>query len=91
MELERELICFSLHTYMMQGPFDDYLKWPFQGEITIQIVKQVVDRDHVENVIDYTDETPDDTAGRVTGEKGAVGWGKPQFLAHDELQYRPST
>ena len=38
----------TIFTYMMQGPFDDYLKWPFRGEITIQIVNQVGDHDHVE-------------------------------------------
>ena len=27
----------SLYVFMMQGPFDDDLKWPFRGEITLQI------------------------------------------------------
>ena len=27
----------SIFTYIMQGPFDNYLKWPFHGVITIQI------------------------------------------------------
>ena len=33
----------SIFTYMMQGPFDDHLKWPFRGVITIQIVNQAGD------------------------------------------------
>ena len=77
----------SIYTCMMQGSFDNYLKWPFRGAITIQIVNQVGDHNHVERIIDYNDETADDTAGRITGKKGALGWGKPQFLAHNELQY----
>ena len=76
----------SIFTHMMPGPFDKYLKWPFRGEITIQIVNQVGDHDHVEMMIDYTDRTPDNVAGRVTG-KDKGGWGYPQFLAHDKLQY----
>ena len=78
----------SIFTFMMQGPFDDYLKWPFRGQITIQIVNQVGDHGHVERIISYTDNTPDDTAGRVTDkERADFGWGEPLFLAHSELQY----
>ena len=77
----------SISTYMMRGPFDDYLKWPFRGEITIQIVNQVGDHDHMEKIIHYTDRTPDDTAGRVTGKEKADKGRGYHFLAHDKLQY----
>ena len=77
----------SIFTYMMQGPFDKYLKWPFRGAITVQIVNQVGDHDHMEMIIDYTDRTPDVSAGRVTGKLRADGWGFHQFIAHDKLQY----
>ena len=78
----------SVFTCLMKGPFDDHLKWPFRGEITIQIVNQVGDHDHVEWTIHYNDETDDDTAGRVTGNKErAGGWGKHEFLAHTDLGY----
>ena len=72
----------------MKGPFDDHLKWPFRGEITIQIVNQDGDHDHVEETIPYNDETPDSTAGRVTGNKErAIGRGYQEFLAHTDLGY----
>ena len=77
----------SIFAFMMQGPFDDYLKWPFRGEITIQIVNQVGDHDHVEDVICYSDKTPGDSAGRVTNKERGRGWGNSLFLAHDKLQY----
>ena len=78
----------SIYTYIMQGPFDDSLKWPFRGQITIQIVNVIRDNDHVEKIIDYTDKTPDDTAGRVINkERSDHGWGKRQFLAHNKLHY----
>ena len=68
---------------MMQGPFDDYLKWPFRGEITIQIVNQVGDHGHVEKIICI----PDTHAGRVSGkERASRVWGH-HFLAHDKFQY----
>ena len=61
----------SVFTCLMKGPFDDHLKWPFRGEITIQIVNQDGDHDHVEMTIPYTDETDDDVAARVTGKERA--------------------
>ena len=79
----------SIFTYMMCGPFDDYLKWPFRGEITIQIVNQAGDHDHFERIIPYNDTAPDKSAGRVTGsERPATNaWGFDQFLSHADLDY----
>ena len=73
----------SIFTCIMQGPFDNYLKWPFRGDITIQIVNQVGDHDHVEWIIPYNDATP----SKIAGKRSSKGWGKPQFLAHDKFQY----
>ena len=79
----------SIYTYLMKGQFDDHLKWPFRGEITIQIVNQEGDHDHVERTVHYNDDTPDGSAGRVTGNKNrAGGRGYPQFLAHAHLGYK---
>ena len=78
----------SIFTYMMRGPFDNNLKWPFRGEITIQLVNQAGDHDNIEMTIHYNDETPDIYAGRVKGkERSDGGWGKRQFLAHTALPY----
>ena len=76
----------SIYTHLMKGLFDDYLKWPFRGEITIQIVNQVGDHDHVEGTIHYTAMAPDDIAGRVTGRPMELG--VLIFLApHTDLGY----
>ena len=75
----------SIYTYMTRGPFDDYLKWPLRGEITIQLVNQAGDHDHVEKIIDYTDKTPDMYTSRVTGSERAKD-GR-QVLAHSHLGY----
>ena len=53
----------SVFTRLMKDPFDDHLKWPFRGEITIQIVNQDGDHNHVEKTTPYTDETADTYAG----------------------------
>ena len=78
----------SIYTYLMKGSYDDHLKWPLRGNITIQIVNQTGDHDHMEMTIYYDDETPDDYAGRVTsGERSDNGWGIHKFLAHSSLKY----
>ena len=77
----------SIFVYLMKGLYDDHLKWPFIGNITIQIVNQAGDHDHTEKTIQYNDETPDSSAGRVTRGERSGGWGKQQFLPHSDLEY----
>ena len=71
----------------MRGPFDDHLKWPFRGVITIQIVNQAGDHDHFKKIIPYTDKTQDIYAGRVTGSERGNGWGFHKLLPHADLHY----
>ena len=78
----------------MRGPFDDRLKWPFQGEITMKIMNQVGDHNHCKRTLSYSN-APDTAAGRVTfGERSGV-WGFTTFIYYIHsammLQIRLST
>ena len=78
----------SVYCTMFQGAreYDDQLKWPFRGDITIQLLNQSRDEDHWEITIPFDDRAGDDVAGRVIGKKrGTSGWGQPKFIAHAEL------
>ena len=79
----------SIYTYLMKCSYDKHLKWPFRGNITIQIVNQAGDHDHVEKIISYNDMTLNDYAGRVisTVTDRSKGLGEPQFLSHSDLEY----
>ena len=77
----------SLFAYLMKGEYDDYLKWPFRGEITVQIVNQAGDHSHVEKTTPYDDKAPDICASRVTNTDKSEGWGKIQFMARTDLEY----
>ena len=74
----------SLYMYMMQGPFDSNLKWPFRGEVTFQIVNQAGDHDHWVA-------TSDKRLGglhavQVKGrDRAEGGWGIPQLIPHTTL------
>ena len=77
----------SVFTSLMRGPYDDHLKWPFRGKITVQIVNQAGDHSHVEKTIPYNDKTPEVTAGRVVGKERGGGRGFHQFLPLTDLHY----
>ena len=77
----------TIYTCIMRGPFDADLKWPFRGDVTIQIVNQAGEDNHQERVIPYTDQTPDSSAGRVTDKERSDGWGFNTFLPHSSLDY----
>ena len=45
----------SVYLYMMRGEYDESLKWPFQDDITIQLLSQVGGSEHHEKVLDITE------------------------------------
>ena len=76
---------------MMKGVFDSHLKWPFKGEITVELVNQKDGgENHVKKPLNHND--PDDRNEyfqRVTdGDRAKEGWGYPTFIAHSDL-YKP--
>ena len=74
----------TIYTCLMRGPFDDGLKWPFRGDVIIQIVDQTGKKHH-EEVVPYNDNTPDTCANRVTDRERSSSWGFDRFLAHTLL------
>ena len=73
----------SVYLFMMQGEYDNFLKWPFQGKIVIQMLNQIGSGNHcTENLVI----AQDDKLGRVTkGERSESGWGFPTFIQHRKL------
>ena len=70
----------SVFLYMMKGEYDDSLKWPFLGDITIQLL----------NVVGIIHITSYDYGKRVLeGERSATGMlGFPEFTNHRDLTPR---
>ena len=69
----------SVFTCLMRGEFDSHLKWPFRGTVTIQLVNQLEDKEHLT-------ETTDGCAARVTdGGRSLHIWGKHKFILHTKL------
>ena len=80
----------SIFTCLMRGPFDGGLKWPFRGDVTIQIVDQAGEKHH-EMVVRYNNNTPDICANKVTDRERSLGRGIPEFLPHTFLGYNTAT
>ena len=77
----------SLFVHIMRGEFDSYLKWPFRGNVTLQLLNRFSNKRHHEITIHFTDATPDTHAGRViSGERGR-SWGDQKFISHHKLSY----
>ena len=81
----------SAFTYPMRGEFDDHLKWPFRGHVTVAMLNQLEDNNHTTRTIPFTDTTDNKVIGRVVErERAPTGQGYQTFIAHTELNYNPT-
>ena len=79
----------SVYIHMMRGEYDDNLKWPFQGKVTVQLLNQRMSNIHtVEQTTTFDNEN---NAIRVVGrERAEEGWGGALFIAQSDLAYNPA-
>ena len=81
----------SVYAHLMRGEFDDHLKWPFRGHVTVAMLNQLEDNNHPIETIRFSKVTDKDIVGRVTGRgKAPSGRGYPTFIAHTDLDYNPA-
>ena len=80
----------SVFACLIRGEFDDHLKWPFRCRVTIAMLNQLEDNNHITETISFTNTTDNKVIGRVTdGERGS-GLGYDTFIAHTDLTYDPA-
>ena len=76
----------TVFVYLNRGENDDQLKWPFHGDIMIQLLNQNRDEGHWEMTVSFDDRVGCEFAGRVVvQERATKGWGYKQFIAHTKL------
>lgn len=75
----------SVLTCILRGPFDAQLKWPFRGNIKIKIANQAGTEIYGEQIYDYTEQTPDSCANKVTDGEKSAPYGFMQFIPHSAL------
>ena len=76
----------SVYVLLMAGKNDDNLVWPFRGEVEIEILNQLENRNHYGETIAFTQSAASSCNSRVAGaERSEKGLGSPFFIPHDQL------
>ena len=76
----------SVFVYLMRGEYDDQLRWPFRGDVTIRLLNQRRDEGHWEKTLLFDDRINDESASRMKRQEKALrGWGRHQFIPHTVL------
>ncbi|XP_064385183.1 TNF receptor-associated factor 4-like [Halichondria panicea] len=76
----------SVSMHLMRGEFDDSLKWPFRGVISIKLLDQVNGKDNKTYTNIYDNKVPNRTCARVRVGERSVGRGYSKFIAHTKLE-----
>ena len=76
----------SIYVYMMKGEYDEWLKWPFRGDITIQLLNQVKgDELHYARIIGVTGRNVFGRRILIEGGNDDDGLGFSKFIPHKDL------
>ena len=76
----------SLYVSLMKGEHDDWLTWPFHGEVTVLMLNWCEDKNHIEEKIRFNELAGGQVCDRVIhGARAKVGRGRNQFIAHSNL------
>ena len=76
----------SLYVFLLKGEYDDQLQWPFNANITVQLLNWSGDSSHEEETINHHT-APLEYRTRVTeGGTAPGGRGYGQFISHSVLE-----
>ncbi len=79
----------SVYANLKKGDNDDSLSWPFTGTVTIELLNQLEDKNHLKRILTFSADVASQRV--VDGERSpnARGWHK--FISHADLAYKPFT
>ena len=61
---------------LLPGEYDDTLEWPFQGEVSVVLLNQKENKDHIKGIIHFHENTPGKYKNRViTPKPNGKLWG----------------
>ena len=73
----------SVYLGITEGQDDEYLTWPFEGSVKVELLNQLQDHTHLSIAIHFPND--DSVGGRMVEGKARIGWGKEQFISNKEL------
>ena len=77
----------SVLVYILQGEYDEFLRWPFRGTVTIQLLNELRDFNHFESSVVFDGDTPLVNSGQVLVSDRSTGWGNHLFIEFSKLGY----
>ena len=77
----------SVFAYLMRGMNDDNLTWPFTGKLTIELLNQLQDANHLLRHTHFPKEGQQ--SQRVYTHIANIGYGFCGFCTHSALAYNP--
>ena len=78
---------FNLFVSILRGEFDDQLKWPFDGEVTVQAYNRTLARwDNEETILLNEQECDVDVVERQIDVLSSASWGCQQWLSFRDLK-----
>ena len=69
----------------MSGAYDNILEWPFQGEVAVELLNQLEDKNHVKEVMQFDESAPPECRQIEVRKRHGVEYGVPDFISHSEL------
>ena len=77
----------AVHVHLMKGPNDDQLIWPFCGDVVVELVNWIEDKDHHRQVIELSPEVvTNNVCDRVLVGDRSDSWGYPKFIQHSSIK-----
>ncbi len=75
----------SLYVYLLKGEYDHELQWPFNANITIQLLNWSGDSDHIQYTIRHNYARIEYRTRVIEGVAAPGGWGYEPFASHSVL------
>ena len=75
----------SVFLHLMKCENDESLKWPFSGDITVQLLNWREDKGHFEWILDKS--IPDSCTRVTKGERAVNAISCRRFISHDDVGY----
>ena len=75
----------SVYVVLMKGEYDEELKWPFNANITIQLLNWSDDSNHIQDTIPYHEAPVEYRTRVIEGVAAPGGMGYGQFVSHSVI------
>ena len=77
----------GVYLHLMKGPNDDKLIWPFCGDVVVELVNWIEDKDHHRQVLELSPEVVTNKAcNKVLVGNCNNGWGTGKFIQHSSIR-----